>query len=310
MLENYIKQYEKDDFNSKSAKENDVTNSKNILRFIKEKKISTWKKKTLTALQEWLRETGYAENTVTHHMMVLRRMFRFYIDDEQMKKSEMPDFPENQKVSGKVTFLSRADYKHLKAVSEKRMYQRGLARTVELTRKTLHHYLTFMIGTGLRRSEGHRVKYKDITVKSSKKGEYYLSIKNVTAKGKTRTVTSKTSSYYAFKELQKLYMEYRDYVTTGKDDFLFQHDFISSGRNLLKAANLYSDDEGNENNLTITRKTYICWGLINDENIFDIAKNCGNSSEVIEKYYANKLTSVQLEDRLHKIYKSGLSIIK
>ena len=85
---------------------------------------------------------------------------------------------------------------------------------------------------------------------------------------------------------------------------------ISSGRNLLKAANLYTDEEGNENNLTITRKTYICWGLINDENIFDIAKNCGNSSEVIEKYYANKLTSVQLEDRLHKIYKSGLSIIK
>ena len=69
---------------------------------------------------------------------------------------------------------------------------------------------------------------------------------------------------------------------------------------------MYYDEKNNKKrDAKSLRQTYISWGLINGEKIFDIAKNCGNSVAVIEKHYANNIKSKHLEERL-----SSLEIIK
>ena len=76
--------------------------------------------------------------------------------------------------------------------------------------------------------------------------------------------------------------------------------------NCLKNCDLYEDKTINKKRDTKSfRQTYVSWGVINGENVFDLPRNCGNSVSVIEKYYTNNLTAKDFEERL-----SSLQIIK
>ena len=77
---------------------------------------------------------------------------------------------------------------------------------------------------------------------------------------------------------------------------MFLRSFIKSVKELFRSAKINIDESTNlKINLTTTRKTYIYWALENGENIYDIARNCGNSVEVIQKSYANKLSNIALK---------------
>jgi glycerol kinase len=77
---------------------------------------------------------------------------------------------------------------------------------------------------------------------------------------------------------------------------LFLRSFIKSVKELFRSAKIDIDESTNlKINLTTSRKTYIYWALENGENIYDIARNCGNSVEVIQKSYANKLSNIALK---------------
>ena len=65
---------------------------------------------------------------------------------------------------------------------------------------------------------------------------------------------------------------------------MFLRSFIKSVKELFRSAKIDIDESTNlKINLTTTRKTYIYWALENGENIYDVARNCGNSVEVIQK---------------------------
>lgn len=299
---NLIKKYlEKHIFLNKKSKSNDQSLSKNIIEFLDKYKIDEFNKKNLLNLKNFLSDKSFTKNTIRHHFNVLRKMYRDLLNDDVIQKDEVPEFPILPKNASKITYLDFDEYKHLKEISKKRMEQIGLSRSVALARKSLHCYIQFMCGSGLRRSEASRLKFEDIKVDFDKIDKTYsleISIKN----GKTgsRTVITKSSSYHAFENLKKIYNEYSDLIKQELNSKVFPKDFKKSANELFKAAGLYKDKNGYERNLTSLRKTYICWGLINDEKIFDIAINCGNSPEIIKSNYADKLTSVKLKNRLRK----------
>ena len=53
------------------------------------------------------------------------------------------------------------------------------------------------------------------------------------------------------------------------------------------------------------RHTYISWGILNGDDIYQLATNCGNTVGVIQNHYANELVSRDFEEDL-----SSLRIIK
>ena len=59
-----------------------------------------------------------------------------------------------------------------------------------------------------------------------------------------------------------------------------------------------TDTEGNTRNARSFRSTYIMFRLIWGTPIKDIATNCGNSTTVIDKYYAKYITSKDMKERL------------
>ncbi len=60
---------------------------------------------------------------------------------------------------------------------------------------------------------------------------------------------------------------------------------------ILNEQNLKADREGNPRTAYSLRHTYICLRLMEGADIYQIAKNCRTSVEMIEKYYASHIKS-------------------
>ena len=82
--------------------------------------------------------------------------------------------------------------------------------------------------------------------------------------------------------------------------------FGKSNRNLLKSCGLYQDRLTHKTrDINTYRHTDISWGILNGDNIYQIATNCGNTVGVIQNHYAKELVSRDFEEDL-----SSLRIIK
>jgi hypothetical protein len=69
-------------------------------------------------------------------------------------------------------------------------------------------------------------------------------------------------------------------------DKVFPGNHIKMFNNLLKRTKLKFDRDGKPRTLYSLRHTYICLRLMEGADIYQIAKNCRTSVEMIEKYYA------------------------
>src|ERR1700688_4406148 len=61
---------------------------------------------------------------------------------------------------------------------------------------------------------------------------------------------------------------------------------------ILDELELKTDRDGNRRTAYSLRHTYICFRLMEGADIYQIAKNCRTSVEMIEKYYASHLKNV------------------
>jgi integrase len=69
-------------------------------------------------------------------------------------------------------------------------------------------------------------------------------------------------------------------------DHLFPGNHIKLFNNLLERTNLKFDRDGKPRTAYSLRHTYICMRLMEGADIYQIAKNCRTSVEMIEKHYA------------------------
>jgi integrase len=67
---------------------------------------------------------------------------------------------------------------------------------------------------------------------------------------------------------------------------VFPGNHIKLFNGVLKRANLKKDRDGNRRTAYSLRHTYICMRLMEGADIYQIAKNCRTSVEMIEKFYA------------------------
>lgn len=211
------------------------------------------------------------------------------------------------------THFTKEEYKHLLSVSRKR-YQNGDTERVRFDRYRLHQFILFMVGTGLRvESECMKLNWDDIefidrrNVRSINKEDtemkhhdrYFIKINVHNSKvKKTRVAIGMSSAYDSLMNLKKLYVK-NDIECTGN---IWRIQSFRTGLNeLLLEANLKTSIHGNTTTTRDSvsfRKTFMCFMIDRGIHHHEIAKQCGTSIEMIDRFYAVYKTSDNLIDKI------------
>ena len=148
----------------------------------------------------------------------------------------------------------------------------------------MHDYVLFMGNTGLRPDEADRLEFRDVKiVKDRDSGQTILEIE-VRGKRGTGYCKSMPGAVLPFRRLKS---RKRHGNAPGPTDKLFPNKRKSGMfNNILADLNLKFDREGNRRTAYSLRHTYICLRLMEGADIYQIAKNCRTSVEMIEKHYA------------------------
>ena len=193
----------------------------------------------------------------------------------------LPDLSAPYRASGKVVhraWFSPEEYRTLyeatraNAKSAKNKRHRHLA-------EQLHDKVLFMANTGIRPDEANWLEYRDVEiVEDDATGETILEIE---VRGK-RGVGYCKSTTGAVRPFQRMVERNQPEPT----DRLFPADHKKQFNRILEEKGLKFDRQGNRRTLYSLRHSYISFRLLEGADIYQIAKNCRTSVEMIEKHYA------------------------
>lgn len=191
-----------------------------------------------------------------------------------------PLFHGTRKVSHRAWF-SPAEYKQLCDAAKRRIENPPKPRW-KPSCEVLYDFIIFMANTGLRPDEAYRLEYRDVTiVKDAATDERILEIE-VRGKRGVGYCKSMPAAVYPFQRLRKR----SDGQPT---DRLFEKFPYELWKTVLNEERLKTDRDGNARTPYSLRHSYICFRLMQGADIYQIAKNCRTSVEMIEKHYAAHL---------------------
>ncbi len=219
----------------------------------------------------------------------------------------LPDLSEPYRSSPKIShraWFSPDEYKMLYEATRKRAHEPKQPR-FRWEAEQLHDYVLFSANTGLRPDEARRLQFRDVTiVEDEGSGQTILEIE-VRGKRGVGYCKSMTGAVRPFERLKARLrpesngpgragsrvesMAKGEWRAPGPTDLLFpkwQRELFNA---ILNEENLRADRDGRPRTAYSLRHTYICLRLLEGADIYQIAKNCRTSVEMIEKYYAAHL---------------------
>ena len=150
----------------------------------------------------------------------------------------------------------------------------------------LHDQILFLGNTGMRPDEAVRLQHRDVTIAhDSDTGEEILEIE---VRGKTGYGPCKSMPGAVFGGVSNLPAPELPKPT----DLLFPSNHTDLFNEILVKHDLKYDREGHPRVLYSLRHTYICLRLLDGADIYQLAKNCRTSVEMIEKHYAIHLKNI------------------
>ena len=232
--------------------------------------------------------------TVRYDLTALSLLLQFAERKEYI--THIPQFPklDVSTTNPRPAFTIEEWHTLLDASEERIKNARGSRQRYE--REQLHDFMVFSVHTGMRVNEVLSVKYKDCKIenkKTDKNGNNgrLLMVSNVVGKNDVREVVGLIGAVRAFERL-KIRNEPKP------NDLLFPQHHREQLKTILKETGLKTDALGNVRNARSFRSSYIMFRLIFGTPIKDVATNCGNSTNVIDKYYAKYITPKDMKSRL------------
>ena len=196
----------------------------------------------------------------------------------------LPDMSAPYKTSGKVehrAWFSPEEYKMLYEATRERAKNPPKPRWREVC-ETFHDYVLFMGNTGLRPDESARLELRDVKiVKDESTGERILEIE-VRGKRGVGFCKSMPGAILPFERVRKR-------KQLKPTDRIFGKSPRELMNTVLDELNLKFDRDGHIRTCYSLRHTYICLRLLEGADIYQVAKNCRTSVEMIEKFYGRHL---------------------
>ncbi len=248
-----------------------------------------------------------ARSTIHDEIVTLRQVLKTAI--RHGWTTHLPDLSPPYRTQGKIVhrpWFSPAEYKQLYEAT--REYAREPFHDhYKWNAEQVHDYVLFLANTGLRPDEAKNLQHRDVAiVVDDATGERILEIE---VRGK-RGVGYCKSMPSAVRPYERLLARPSPGLPQGKRarrrraslgldhgpedqvaypqpaDHVFPGNHIKLFNGVLTRSNLKKDRDGNRRTAYSLRHTYICTRLMEGADIYQIAKNCRTSVEMIEKFYA------------------------
>ena len=257
--------------------------------------------------EEALKKRGKppAHNTMHQEIVTLRQTLKTALRHGWL--DHLPDLSEpyrsNPKISHRAWF-SPDEYKKLYEATRRRAHQPKNAR-YKWESEQLHDYVLFSANPGLRPDEARRLQFRDVTIVEDEGSQQTILEIEVRGKRGVGYCKSMSGAVRPFERLKarlrppRAYEEGRGEEQPGTvidgsvpwrlpqpTDLLFPKWQREQFKTILEEENLRFDRDGRPRTAYSLRHTYICLRLLEGADIYQIAKNCRTSVEMIEKYYA------------------------
>ncbi|HEV2349314.1 MAG TPA: phage integrase SAM-like domain-containing protein [Terriglobia bacterium] len=245
-----------------------------------------------------------AHNTMHQEMVTLRQTLKTAVRQGWLDR--LPDLSEPYRSSPKIShraWFSPEEYKKLYEATRKRAREPKMAR-YKWESEQLHDYVLFAANTGLRPDEAWRLQFRDVTMVEDDEIGKILEIE-VRGKRGVGYCKSMNGAVRPFERLRDRLRPARadDALKDGNEppsakngsegwrvpeptDLIFPKWQRELFKTILEEKNLRFDREGRPRTAYSLRHTYICLRLMEGADIYQIAKNCRTSVEMIEKFYA------------------------
>jgi integrase len=230
-------------------------------------------------LQNPLKGKPPARSTLHQEIVTLRQVLKTASRHGWLHA--VPDLSPPYKTSGKIShraWFSPDEYRQLYEATRKRA-ENPTTKRWKWASEQLHDMVLLMANSGLRPDEAKCLQHRDVTIVKDHDSNETILVIEVRGKrgvGYCKSTTRAVRPYLRLKKRNN--PKPTDLVFPGDQRILFN--------TILDELNLKFDRDGNRRTLYSLRHTYICFRLTEGADIYQIAKNCRTSVEMIEKFYA------------------------
>lgn len=290
-----------------SAVRNDESRYENgILPFFGEQDIRTITHANLNKFLGYLAQRELSPATQKHYLVVLRKILKFAIANEQLDK--LPLFP---RVSGQLQTdqkrhdFSLEEYDHLVETAEILAAQNAIVRGVPITLE-MKYLIQFMVNSFIRPSDLRVIKHKHIT-KREEGSEKWITLTHPATKTNANEVQAMPATVGIYKNLCDVHKKLNHPV--GKDDYVFLPTYKNRSTAMEVIARLFRKilqetgiQENTGKNLTLysLRHTAIMLRIVKGNvNTLALARNARTSQMIIDRFYAAHLTTDHVRKQLH-----------
>jgi len=247
-----------------------------------------------------------ARSTIHDEIVTVRQVLKTAIRHGWL--THLPDLSPPYRTQGKVVhraWFSPAEYKQLYEATRE-YAKKPPIEYYRWNAEQVHDYVLFMANTGLRPDEAKNLQHRDVTIvmdDGSRERILEIEVRGKRGVGYCKSTPSAVRPYERLlgralpglpqsKRARRRRGEAGDVPTPEEvrypesTDHVFPGNHIKMFNGVLRRTKLKSDRDGNRRTAYSLRHTYICLRLMEGADIYQIAKNCRTSVEMIEKFYA------------------------
>jgi integrase len=248
-----------------------------------------------------------SRTSMHHETVAIRQVLKTALRHGWM--TSLPDLSQPYKTSGKIThraWFSAEEYQRLYEATRRRA-QKPLHNRHRWACEQLHDYVLFLANTGLRPDEAGRLEFRDVKIvkdRGSKETILEIEVRGKRGVGWCKSTTGAVEPFRRLQDRKRLEVlpesdeekkapensgkakQKPRLVKPGVTDRLFPMKQRGLLNTILDELKLKRDRDGNVRTAYSLRHTYICFRLMEGADIYQIAKNCRTSVEMIEKFYA------------------------